>query len=468
MSTITLSCLVAGEDLSSAFAVKIDKFKSISILKKAIKEKEKPEFDNFASDKLQLWKVNIPMDNENEKLIAVQKINVNIKDDLEGEELRPLSKINKHFSTEPPEEHIHVIIRRPDESKEVHCTATYLRKTNNFQWTVTRQTTSLKSFKEKLREIFTFPDGAENEHITISCVIDSASDLYQTKSTLCETTKDETVEGAGAIDRKNIYFSTDEDLASIVWKTNINKVDLEIIVDTSQEPFSSYNFRKMRDLFGLTANNLGEVPTIEIESSSITKATKKIIDGVIDVLLQIHRTTPNIVIYPNEANRRSFIEAIIRGVADTYNGKVLIWSEYEVCGSHGKGPIDWIIKMGDTIISVTAAKKEDLSYCVGQSTVQAHALMQLNTRKRKREAELGESEMFCIVSTGVDWLITKVRNSNGMLELFLCSSNYKALPINNKPLTSDDLIKPVEKLFQHIKGALDQQINSNKRIKVDM
>ncbi|RHZ58297.1 hypothetical protein Glove_374g15 [Diversispora epigaea] len=479
MSTIILSCLVAGENPSNAFEVEIAKSKSISFLKEVIKEKKKNDFATFDADKLKLWKVDIPTENENEKLTAVQNINVNIKDDLGGEELKPLSKISKHFPTEPPEEHIHIIVRRPDEKKRRFIAPL-----------LTRQTVSIKSLKDKLRQSFAFPDGTEDEHITISRVTGGSeqrkiSGRRKTKSektasnSQSETIKDEKVEGA--TERKVMQFSTDEDLMSIIWnssaqKDNMNQVDLEIVVDTSQKPFSSYTFQKMKDLFGLTANNLGELPIIEIESSSITKPIKKIIEGVINVLLQIHRTTPNIVIYPNEANRRPFIEAIIRGVADTYNGKVMIWSEYEVCGSHGKGPIDWVIKMGDTIICVTEAKKEDLSYGVGQSTVQAHASIQLNTRKRKRdEAELSESEMFCIVSTGVDWLITKVRNSNGngndnsdgMLELFLCSSNYKALPINDKSLTRDDLIKPVEKLFEHIKGALDQQINSNKRIKVE-
>ncbi|RHZ79302.1 hypothetical protein Glove_149g87 [Diversispora epigaea] len=491
MSTIILSCLVVDENPSNAFPVEIGNNKLVGFLKEVIKEKKKNDFATFDADKLKLWKVDIPTENENEKLTAVQNINVNIKDDLGGEELKPLSKISKHFPTEPPEEHIHIIVRRPDEKKEVHCTATYgSKKPVNFLWIVTRQTVSIKSFKDKLRRSFAFPDGTEDEHITISRVTGGnvqrkISERRKAKSektasnSQSKTIKDEKVEGA--TERKVMQFYTDEDLMSIIWnsspqKDNMNQVDLEIVVDTSQKPFSSYTFQKMKDLFGLTANNLGELPSIEIESSKTTKPIKKIMEGVINVLLQIHRTTPNIVIYPNEANRRPFIEAIIRGVADTYDGKVMVWSEYEVCGSHGKGPIDWVIKMDDTIICVTEAKKEDLSYGVGQSTVQAHASIQFNTRKRKRdEAELGESEMFCIVSTGVDWLITKVRNSNGngndnsdgMLELFLCSSNYKALPINDKSLTRDDLIKPVEDLFQRIKGALDQQINSNKRIKVE-
>ncbi|POG68563.1 hypothetical protein GLOIN_2v1636630, partial [Rhizophagus irregularis DAOM 181602=DAOM 197198] len=127
MSTITLSCLVVGENpYENAFEVDIEINKSISKLKDAIKEKKAPEFDNFATDKLKLWKVDISFEEENKKLELVNtKINVNIKDELGGEELPPLSKISKHFPSQPADEHIHIIVQRPVETKEVHCTATY-------------------------------------------------------------------------------------------------------------------------------------------------------------------------------------------------------------------------------------------------------------------------------------------------------------------------------------------------------
>ncbi|RGB24690.1 hypothetical protein C1646_803779 [Rhizophagus diaphanus] len=71
------------------------------------------EFDNFATDKLKLWKVDISLE-ENEKLNLVNiKINVNIKEELDGMGLLPLSKTS---------------IQHPVETKKVHCTAMYGRK----------------------------------------------------------------------------------------------------------------------------------------------------------------------------------------------------------------------------------------------------------------------------------------------------------------------------------------------------
>ena len=124
MSTVTLSCLVVGENpYENAFEVDIEINKSISKLRDAIKEKID---DNVKAKDLKLWKVNISFEEENKKLELVNtKINVNIKEDLGGEELPPLSKISKHFPSQPADEHIHIIVQRPVETKEVHCTATY-------------------------------------------------------------------------------------------------------------------------------------------------------------------------------------------------------------------------------------------------------------------------------------------------------------------------------------------------------
>ncbi|GBB98264.1 hypothetical protein RclHR1_31850003, partial [Rhizophagus clarus] len=131
MSTITLSCLVVGENpYENAFEVDIEINKSISKLRDAIKEKID---DNVKAKDIKLWKVDISLEKENKKLELVNtKINVNIKEELGGVELLPLSKINKHFPSQPADEHIHIIVQRPVKTKEVHCTATYGRKSANF------------------------------------------------------------------------------------------------------------------------------------------------------------------------------------------------------------------------------------------------------------------------------------------------------------------------------------------------
>jgi len=178
MSTIALSCLVIGENpYENAFEVDIEINRSISKLKDAIKEKID---DNVKAKDLKLWKVYISLEEENEKLDLVNtKINVNIKEELSGVELFPLSKISKYFPSQPANEHIHIIVQRPVETKEVRCTATYGRKSKKFQWTLTRGQITLSALKSRLRTCFTFPDGTEDEHIVINRECGSEKEIKQ-------------------------------------------------------------------------------------------------------------------------------------------------------------------------------------------------------------------------------------------------------------------------------------------------
>ena len=59
----------------------------------------------------------------------------------------------------------------------------------------------------------------------------------------------------------------------------------------------------------------------------------------------------------NEATRREFISSVLHGVASCYDGEVKVCPEYELSGSHGKGPVDWVIKIGDMIIVIIKTKR---------------------------------------------------------------------------------------------------------------
>ena len=174
----------------------------------------------------------------------------------------------------------------------------------------------------------------------------------------------------------------------------------------AQQPFSSYTFPKMKVLFGLKADSYDQLPCIEIGSSA---TPEEIRNSVIEDFLRMHKASPPIT-SANEATRCEFISAIIYGVASIFDGTVKVYPQYEVSGSHGKGPIDWVIKMGDVIISVTEAKREDINQGVAQSSVQAHASLQCNRKKRTYDdADLYEGAMYCIVSTGM--IVKQIRKN---------------------------------------------------------
>jgi hypothetical protein len=103
--SITLLCLVKGNTTANAFSVKISRDEPVSELKKAIKAEKAPEFDNFPADRLRLWKVMIPGDQDD------QLRNLILKD---SDELLAIRKISKYFPDSPPEEHIHVIVEPPE------------------------------------------------------------------------------------------------------------------------------------------------------------------------------------------------------------------------------------------------------------------------------------------------------------------------------------------------------------------
>ncbi|GES74602.1 hypothetical protein GLOIN_2v1571020 [Rhizophagus clarus] len=203
------------------------------------------------------------------------KINVNIKEDLGVEELPPLSKISKHFTSQPADEHICIIVQRPVETKEVYCNS-------------------------RFRTSFTFPDGTGDEHIVIN-------------------------RECGGNEKEIIYLVDDEDLTGVIWTQGL-KVDLPIVVDTCTR---NSHFRS------------GHFP-------------------------------------------RSRRYSVLHDVVSCYDGEVKVCPEYELSGSYGKGPVDWVIKIGDTIIVVTEAKREGINQRVGQNAIQ----LQASSQRKKRNAHI--------------------------------------------------------------------------------
>ncbi|KAG0329893.1 hypothetical protein BG000_011896 [Podila horticola] len=102
---LTLFCLVDGEAASNAFSVEIDPIKTVDGLKKLIKTEKAPRFDDVAADELTIWRVSIPI-NDDEVRILLN--NVTIKD---MKKLGPATRLSKVFPEELPEETTHYAFR---------------------------------------------------------------------------------------------------------------------------------------------------------------------------------------------------------------------------------------------------------------------------------------------------------------------------------------------------------------------
>src|ERR1044072_8356815 len=103
--SITLFCLVKGNTTANAFEVDIEKDKSISKLKEAIKAKKQNDFAGVDADKLRLWKKEIPDDQDD--LLSNLTLN-------DGDELLATRGIGDYWAEKPPKRNIHVIVEPPE------------------------------------------------------------------------------------------------------------------------------------------------------------------------------------------------------------------------------------------------------------------------------------------------------------------------------------------------------------------
>jgi hypothetical protein len=106
---ITLSCLIYNDPIDQSFSIEIPQTSTVCNLKKLIKENRKHTFRDVDGDKLMLWKVDIPDDNE---AIIKQLI---FEDMIFGstELLIGTRTIAEYFAVQPNKHCIHVIIKGP-------------------------------------------------------------------------------------------------------------------------------------------------------------------------------------------------------------------------------------------------------------------------------------------------------------------------------------------------------------------
>ncbi|KAG0247513.1 hypothetical protein BG011_001367 [Mortierella polycephala] len=102
---LTLSCLVDGESTSNAFPIEIESTKTIGDLKKLIKAKKTPEYDDIAVGRLTLWRVSIPDDNQGS---AITIDALDDKTELDS----PRTRLFKLF-LESPDDNTIILVQRP-------------------------------------------------------------------------------------------------------------------------------------------------------------------------------------------------------------------------------------------------------------------------------------------------------------------------------------------------------------------
>ncbi|CAG8597138.1 4343_t:CDS:2 [Ambispora gerdemannii] len=104
ITDIMAFCFMVGTEVRSSFQVEGQAGMSISKLREVIYEKNKNDFKNFDANKLNLWKVDIPGDAENDKFVKLRTLESRshnedtIIQELEGQELTPFNDFGDIFA----------------------------------------------------------------------------------------------------------------------------------------------------------------------------------------------------------------------------------------------------------------------------------------------------------------------------------------------------------------------------------
>ncbi|KAF9286950.1 hypothetical protein BGZ74_001200 [Mortierella antarctica] len=151
-SSIKLFCLVDGESTSSIFPAKLSSDESIGDLKELIKTKKAPRFDDVAADELTLWRVSIPITDDDELPILLDTVT-----DEDKKKLGPVTSVSEVFPDDIPGETINIIVQRPpsDTAAEIPTvgvfTVTIRGKTPaTLQWITDTATATLDELRDDI------------------------------------------------------------------------------------------------------------------------------------------------------------------------------------------------------------------------------------------------------------------------------------------------------------------------------
>ncbi|KAG1891723.1 uncharacterized protein F5891DRAFT_1197488 [Suillus fuscotomentosus] len=106
--SLCLNCFTLGDDPrpNNIFPVHIAQTQNVGDLKEVIKDKKKPEFDHIAAHRLELWQVDLPVDET-----IKDKLNNLTLDPTKS--LSPVDEIVEIFPDAPPCKYLHLIIQCP-------------------------------------------------------------------------------------------------------------------------------------------------------------------------------------------------------------------------------------------------------------------------------------------------------------------------------------------------------------------
>ena len=103
---LSLNCFLLGDEPDRMFSVEIPKDKNVSILKKLIKEEKAPHFDHVDASDLDIWMVDLDLDE-----LGAGPVHVNL--DAYQKLSPPRKKLSSLFNVDIDDERLHIIAKTP-------------------------------------------------------------------------------------------------------------------------------------------------------------------------------------------------------------------------------------------------------------------------------------------------------------------------------------------------------------------
>ncbi|KAG0222430.1 hypothetical protein BGW42_006607 [Actinomortierella wolfii] len=409
---LTLFCLVDGEATSNAFPVDIESNKTFAHLKELIKAKKAPRFDNIAADELTLWSVSIPAsdDDDNARILLDD---VSKKD---KKKLSPLTSLSKVFTTELPEETIHIIVRRPSLplSDALNPEIAVLRKQPSeleefkaevtsssinvgfivkpekrvvFSWQTIVETATLDDLRKEISEVY--PQYAHDEYLQIF--------VYGGQP-------------------KPERIRDDDDLRRIlrVARTTM-KPRLTISLETPSKSFADWTFKEVCEEYNLSVASEPEVqalrPFTDIQSlpidTDVQKATQELLIQEVEARVDVLS-----LFSANEATHSMVVASFLVAATRLYKDDLYLRSQRHLSGRRGNGPVDFSVhpvKTHDFTLGVTEVKKDDFRKGIAQNIVQLESALTEKKRKREKNDVDGDEEppskqrAYGIVTDSKEW-----------------------------------------------------------------
>ncbi|KAG9071583.1 hypothetical protein KI688_005796 [Linnemannia hyalina] len=399
----TLFCLVEGEATSNAFPVEIGSTKTIGDLKELIKTEKTNVFSDVDADQLTLWRVSIPITDEDDEVLIV----LNSFD--EKKKLGPANRLSKVFPEDPPEETIHIIVQHPllPQSGDLNPEVAALRK---------RLSDVLDSFITfgivvKPERMVTCNWSAAIDTVTVSDLMKVLVEFYP------QYDHDNYVELHFYITGSSPPepIRDDEDLRRVlrVAKTQSMK-QLTISLTTPTKGFSAWTFKDVVSEYNLSeSTGVGiEVlpPFTDIQAASLnSEPEKKVLENLLsEVGLRVDVLK---LLGANEATRSMVVASFLLAATKLFEEDLYLASQRDLSGRRGNGALDFSVHPRTThscTLGVTEVKKENLPQGVAQNIVQLEAA--LTTKKRKRgtyeiDGEEESLKSYGIVTDASQWLL---------------------------------------------------------------